>query len=45
MPKSLFEPDDKYNIERIMAATFISEKIGYSYPINKVILEKKGYDM
>jgi hypothetical protein len=45
MPKYVFNKEDKYNIERIMAATFISEKIGYTYKLNELILKKKGYIM
>lgn len=45
MPKYLYNKDDKDNIERIIAATFITDKIGYSYTLNRIILEKKGYDV
>ena len=45
MPKFLFNPDDKYNIERIIAASFIVDKIGYSYTLTKMILKTKGYDV
>ena len=45
MPKLIFTKEEKYDIERIIAATFISDKIGYTYKLNELILKKKGYDM
>lgn len=45
MPKKMFNKEEKYNMERIMAATFITEKIGYSFRLNKIILKKKNFEM
>lgn len=44
MPRK-FSKEEKHNIERIIAATFIIDKIGYNYPLNQIILKKKNIEM
>lgn len=45
MPKRLYTNEERYAVERIMAAGFIAEKIGYNYQLNKLILKRKNIEM